>query len=145
MPIKGFNIGKEASIVVMHPDVGAISFGLLTSFTPKPITQQLSSIPITNGGKPVHRVVWQGWEGSLEIDRSDNVVDVLFQLLEDNFFAGKPETYVMITQTISNPDGSIDEYRYKNCVIKPAEQGTWKGDDKVTQRFDFVATNRERA
>ena len=145
MPIKGFNIGKEASVVIVHPDFGPITFGLLTSFSAKPMNTRLTSTPITNGGKSIHRVVPTGWEGSFEIDRSDGVVDAIFQLLEDNYYGGKSETYVLIAEVITNPDGSIDEYRFKNCVLVPSEHGTFKADEKVTQRFDFIATNRERA
>lgn len=145
MPIVGFNIGKEVSLDLIHPSVGVVNFGLLTSFNSRPLRNRLSSMPITNGGKSVFRNVFTGWEGSFEIDRSDSIVDALFQLLEDNFYAGNPETYFMITETIKNPDGSIDEYRFKNVVLEPEDAGTWKSEDKVAQKFGFVATQRQRA
>lgn len=145
MPITGFNIGKETSLDLVHPTVGVINFGLLTSFNSRPIRNRLTSTPITNGGKSVFRNVFTGWEGSFEVDRADSVVDTLFQLLEDNFYAGLQETYFMITETIRNPDGSVDEYRYKNVVLEPEDHGTWRSEDKIQQRFGFVATQRQRA
>lgn len=144
MPITGFSIGKDTSLVVMHPEFGAMGFALLTNFMAKPVTNRLTSVPITNGGKPTHRQIYQGYEGSFEVDRSDALVDTLFQNLEDNHYAGKPETYFMINQTITNPDGSVSEFRFLNCVLALEDSGSWKADEKVTQRFTFAASHREQ-
>lgn len=144
MPIQGFNIGKEAAIDFVHPAIGVLSFGLATSFETRPIRRRLQSIPITNNGEPVYREIFEGWEGTLEIDRTDSTMDALVQLLEDNYFSGRQETYLMITETITNPDGTIDAYRYKNVVLEPESQGRWSGEEKVSQRMGWVCSRRER-
>lgn len=144
MPIEGFNIGKEVSLDLVHAELGVISFGLVTSFQSKPRQQQLTSTPITNSGVPVHRTTFGGWEGSFEIDRANGVLDTLFQYLEDRYFAGNGESYFVLTETITNPDTSIEEYRYVGVVITYDDHGTWRAEDKVTQRFSFLASKRER-
>lgn len=142
MAVTGFNIGKDASIDLVHPDQGVIPIALMTSFNPRPLKTRLKSAPITNGGRNVYRVTYQGWEGTVELDRTDGVVDILTNLLETNYFAGLPETYFMITETVRNPDGSVDQFRYTNVVFEPEDMGTFRGEEKVSQRFMFVASQR---
>mgnify|MGYP003386510864 CR=1 FL=1 len=145
MPIvAGFNIGKEVSLDLVHPTLGIIPFGLLMNFTSRPMKNRLQSTPITNGGKSIFRIVYTGWEGAFEIDRSNGVPDALMALLEANFYGGQPETYFLITETISNPDSSIDEYRFRNAVIEPEDAGSWKAEEKVTIKLAFAASIREK-
>lgn len=144
MPVTGFNIGKEASLDLVHPRAGVIPIALLTSFNAKPMKTRLESKPITNGGRPVYRMTYQGWEGNFEYDRTDEVVDLVFQELETNYYSGLPETYFMITQTVRNPDGSIGDWRYVNCILEPNDPGTYKGEEKVTGSFGFVAQERTK-
>lgn len=145
MPISGFNIGKEVSLDLVHPTLGIVPIGLVTNFEARPMVSRLQSIPITNGGKSIHRMVYTGWEGTFEADRANGVLDALFQLLEDNFYGGQAETYFLLTETIRNPDSSIDEFRFVQVVLQPETHGSWQAEQKVTQRFTYVATNRERA
>lgn len=140
----GFNIGKEASLDLVHPKLGIIPFGLLTNFSSRPLKNRLQSTPITNGGRSQFRIVYFGWEGAFEIDRSDGIPDALIALLEENFYNGEPETYFMITETISNPDGSIDQYRFRGVVIEPEDAGNWKADEKVMIKLNFAATLRQK-
>jgi hypothetical protein len=142
--ISGFNIGKEVSLDLVHPTIGIIPLGLVTSFESRPLKSRLNSIPITNGGKAIYRNIYTGWEGTFDIDRSNGIVDALIQLLEDGYYGGQPETYFLLTETIRNPDTSVDEFRYKNVVLEPESHGTWKTEEKVTQKLAWVATLRER-
>ena len=142
--ISGFNIGKEVSLDLVHPTIGIIPLGLVTAFTARPLKSRLSSIPITDAGLAVYRNIFMGWEGSFDVDRSNSVMDALFQLLEDNYYGGQPETYFMLTETIRNPDTSVDEYRYINVVLEPEDHGNWRTEEKVTQRLSWVSARRER-
>lgn len=144
MALDTFNIGKDGSFDLVHPTLGIIPLGLLTRLDVRPLTTRLMSAPITNAGKRVYRVLYDGWEGTFEVDRTNGIIDALIQLLEDSYFAGAPETYFLITQTIRNPDASIDEFRYKSTVIQPESGGTWAGEEKVSERFSFVSSQRER-
>lgn len=145
MPVAGFNVGKETNLEVVHPTLGPIPLGLVQSFESRPVTQMLKSIPITNGGKSISRVVYTGWEGNFEMDRANGVLDTLFAVLEETYYGGGPETYFLLSEIIRNPDGTIEEYRYINVVVQPETHGQWKAEDKVTQRFNFAATLREKA
>lgn len=142
MGVSGFNIGKDLSLDLVHPTQGVIPIALITSFNARALKTRLTSKPITNGGRTVNRVTYQGWEGTCELDRTDGVIDILTNLLETNYFAGLPETYFMITETIRNPDGSVDQFRYTNVVFEPDDMGTFRGEEKVSQRFMFVASQR---
>ena len=142
MPVTGFNIGKEAALDLVHPLLGVIPIALLTSFNAKQMKARLESKPITNGGRAVYRMIYHGWEGTFELDRTDSIIDDLFTNLEANYYAGVPETYFIITQTITNPDGSTDTFRYINTILEPDDPGTWKGEEKVTQKFMFIASQR---
>lgn len=144
MPISGFNIGREIAVDIVHPSLGVLNFSLITSYNARPMRRRLESLPITNGGKAIYRETYHGWEGTFEIDRADSSFDALNQLLEDNYYGGLPELYAMITETITNPDGTIDTYRLKNVILEPEDHGTWRGEEKVTQRLGFVASYRER-
>ena len=138
-----FNIGKEQTVVLTHPNLGPMVFALLTGFESRPRTTSATSTPITNNGESVHRTIYQGWEGSFEMDRTDNLVDAVIDYLESRYYAGEQESYFLITQTIRNPDGTVSDYRYRNVVLTPDTPGTWRGDEKVSQRITFMASRRE--
>lgn len=144
MGVSSFNIGKDASLDLVHPKYGIIGLGLVTSFESNPMTTRLESKPITGGGLNYFRNVFGGWEGSFDIDRSNDIVDALVDILESNYYAGNPETYFQLTQTINNPDGGIVEYMFKNLVVIPQSAGTWAGEAKVTEKLSWVCSRRER-
>lgn len=138
----GFNIGKDVTLDLIHPNQGPIPFGLITSFTSKTIGTRLESRPITNNGKAIYRRIYHGWEGTFELDRENGLLDLLVAALEEGYYAGDPETYFMITETINNPDKTQEQFRYVGVVLEPDDQGTYQGETKVSQRFSWVCTER---
>jgi hypothetical protein len=50
---------------------------------------------------------------------------------------------VAITETITEVDGSISQWRYEGVMFAMPEHGNWKGDAKVSQRLEWCASFRK--
>lgn len=142
MPNDQFNIGKDIVLSIVGPTGPLSTLGLLVEFEPRPRTTTLQSLPINRNGIPVHRNTYQGWEGTFIYDRQNGNLDILQNILESGFYAGVPDVFFQITEIVNNPDGSVDNYAYTDCILALETGGRWTQNDKVQQRFRFECSQR---
>lgn len=137
-----FNIGTNlASISVIDNDTGqAIDIGLVTEFTADEQVQEVTSRPITNRGYNQTVQEFNGWTGSMMIDRRNGALTDLMALMEQNYHDGQPQKYFTIVCTIQNTnfDGSTDTYQFNYCTLR-TNFGTWRKDQAVQQKVTFTA------
>ncbi|CAB3784327.1 hypothetical protein [Pararobbsia alpina] len=141
MGINSFNVGRDgAQVTVFDSSVGQVTINGITSFESKPGMVKLKSVDIN--GRIKHRPVPDGHSGTFEIDRQDASFDAYFADAEASYYAQLPPTAVIITQTINELDGSVSQFQFLDVALYPEDSGTYKGQDKVTQRFTFDAGTR---
>ena len=139
MPIGNFTVGRDISLSIVTSS-GPLQLNLITAFRSK---QEIIEIKV-KGLDGVTRFVRfvDGWTGSFQIERRDPTVDSYFSQLEANYFAGQSERPVSITETVTEIDGSVSQFRYKEVYLKLDDAGEYKGDSTVKQSISFVARER---
>lgn len=137
-----FNVGHDATIDIVDGATGAVitSFPPTTMFDFSPNTVQLTSKPVND--KPLYREVPDGWKGTIEYDRYDSSIDDYFVKLESDYWAGVSYFANTITQTVTERDGSISQYKFTGVALKLDNAGSWKAADKVGQRLSWVSRDR---
>lgn len=137
MPQNGLSVGKDQVLDVVTPS-GPLRLGLLTNFTKQQDTteQRIKG----KDGISRHLRFFDGWSGTFEIERQDSLVENYFVQLEANYYAGLSEGPVTITETITEPDGSLSQYRYVGVVLKLSNAGGWSGDATVKQSLSWMAS-----
>lgn len=139
MPLNGFSVGRDVSLDIITPS-GPIRFNLITKFAAK---MDITDKKIKGlDGITRHTRFPDGWTGSFEIERMDSTADDYFAQIEDNYYQGLNEQPATITETISEPNGSITQYRYMNVLLKYEDAGDWAGDSTVKQKISFVSARR---
>ena len=141
MPLNTFSTGRDVTLTVVTPS-GPISFNLITGFHSSPVTGQVKVKGID--GITRHALFPDGWTGGFDIERSDSTVDDYFAQLEDNYYQGQNIGSSTITETITEPNGAVTQYRYLQVLLQLDDAGSWMGDQTVKQKISFMASRRKK-
>ncbi|MDE4918550.1 hypothetical protein ACUXAV_000649 [Cupriavidus metallidurans] len=142
MSIGPFNTGRDVVLDVTLPTGPLRLPSTTTGWEAKPKYKQIESIAIN--GENNHANIPIGWTGTIELDRTDNVVSDAFATIEANYYAGINIGYATITETISESNGSVTQYRYTKVSLRLEENGKFVGDDRVQVKIGFDASRRIR-
>ena len=140
MPINSFNVGKDVRLDIVDPIQGVVSFTLITGFGAKQLTKEQRINGLDGTVRPL--ILPNGWDGSFEIERSDSLVDDYFAAIEAAYYNGQTVQSATITETITESNGSVSQYRYTGVMLKFDGAGEWKGDNSVKLKVGFVAGRR---
>lgn len=141
MPLNTFSTGRDVTLTLVTPS-GPINFNLITGFHSSPVTGQVKVKGID--GITRHALFPDGWTGGFDVERSDSTVDDYFAQLEDNYYAGQNIGGSTITETITEPNGSVTQYRYLQVLLQLDDAGAWMGDQTVKQKISFMAARRKK-
>lgn len=140
MAIGPFNTGRDVVLDVQTP-TGALRLPTTTTdWEAKPKYKTIESVALN--GENNHANVPIGWTGSIGLDRTDNVVGDYFTQLEAIYYSGVNIGYATITETITESNGSVTQYRYTKVALRLEEGGKFVGDDRVQVRIGFEASRR---
>lgn len=135
----GYTIGLDVAIDILGP-YGAIRIDKITAFDSKPKT---SSTAVTAlNGETDELLFLKGWQGTIDLERTDSTVDDWWAQFESDFYNGKSTSPATITETISEPDGSTTTWRYQRVVLTLADAGKKQGDKTVPMQMTFTAARR---
>lgn len=139
MPVQGFSIGRDVAIDINMPQ-GPVRFSNVTDFSAQPIYTGIES----KGIDGINRFgeIPSGYNISVTIDRANANLDKAFAYLEALYYAGQNVPASSVTETITEPDGSVTQWRYSGIAFKFDDHGSWQGDAKVTQKFSGKASLR---
>ena len=141
MPVNQFSIGRDITLDIVASD-GPKRFGLITGWSAK---QETTDIRVKGlDGNVRHMYLPDGWSGSLEFERQDAELEKFFASLEDAYYQGENLGTMTLTETISEPNGTVSQYRYEGCQMKLDDAGDWKGDASIKQRVSWMAARRKR-
>lgn len=139
MPINGFTVGRDVSLVV-HDSEGPHRFSLITNFTSKPVTSDVKVKGLD--GLTRHVVFHDGWQGQLDIERQDGELDDFWAKIENDYHEGVDRLPATISETITEPGGGTSQFRYTEVLFKLEDAGEKKGDATVKQKLSWLAQRR---
>ncbi|MBV9528245.1 hypothetical protein, partial [Sphingomonas sp.] len=126
MPMQGYSVGRDVTLVVTLPDGTSLHLGKVTGFNPKQdVTDQ--KIKRLDGFTDNLRF-FDGWSGTFKMERDGPALDQYFAALESNFYAGGDEQPAILTQTILEPNGSVTQWRFERVLLRYDDSGDWAGD-----------------
>jgi hypothetical protein len=134
-----FNVGKDVTLDITGPN-GPLRFNIVTAFESKPNYKSLDSKGLD--GVDRYDDLPAGWSGSFTLDRSDSTVDDFFAQKEANFYSGLSANLVNITETISEINGSVNQYRYTGVALTLQDAGSKSADNKIVMKIGFRANRR---
>jgi hypothetical protein len=136
-----FNVGKDYQLSISTPS-GPLVLPITTeSFSSKPVWGNIKAVTID--GVSREEPIPAGHEGTFNLDRSGSGIENFFAQAEANYYNGSNNAYTArILETISNPDGSLTQYRYDGCRIWLTEAGEASGDKQVKQVISWFASKK---
>ncbi len=141
MPQNGYSVGRDITLNVMTSN-GPLTINKITGFSTK---QEVSKSKVKRlDGVTDSLRFFDGWSGSFDVERQDAIIEDYFVQLEANYFAGVNEQPATIMETISNPDGSVSQYRYERVIMTLDNAGDWKGDSSVKIKVSFEAARKKQ-
>jgi len=141
MPQNGFSVGRDYSLDIITQN-GPLSFGLIISFSSKQDSTEKKIKGLDGITRPVR--FFDGWSGNIEVTRQDDTLDAYFAQLEEDYYNGLTEQGCTITETITEVDGSVSQYRYLGVLLKYDSAGNKSGDDTISQALSFMASRRKK-
>ena len=139
MPLNNFSVGHDLQLTVVTGS-GPLVLNLVTEFQSKQDVTKVKSKGMDGITRNVNFP--DGWSGSIMLDRRNSTIDDYFAQLEADYFNGIQHSSVNLTQTITEVNGSVSQYRYTKVVFDFEDAGSWAGDKLVKQKLGFVAEKR---
>ncbi|MGJ7529853.1 hypothetical protein [Variovorax sp. GB1P17] len=141
MPMNNQSVGRDVSLdFYTSKGILPIAAAAITSFASQPATTQTASKGLD--GITRYGVFPDGWSGVLDIDRLNGNLDTYWAQIEADFYNGVNILPGTITETISEPDGSISQYRYTGVMFDFKDAGTKVANQLVKQKLNFMAARR---
>lgn len=139
MPANGFSVGRDISLTI-YTSAGVIGTAALTNFESQQMTSEIKQVLLTGALLPAY--LPEGWQGTAEFTRMDDTLDDYFAGAEASYYAGDALASAQITETITNPDGSVSQFAYQNVALKLDSPGSWAGNKEVKQKISWMAARR---
>jgi hypothetical protein len=137
--VNQFNIGRDYTLTI-NSLTGPLNFNIFVQFDVKP---QYADVKVAGiDGITRSRHLPNGHTGSLMYDRADSNVTDYFAAQEANFFAGFPPDQIVITETVTEANGSLTQYQYTQVDLWLEDAGTIQGLNKIEQKMSFYAARK---
>lgn len=141
MPVNEFSVGRDIVLDIVAPD-GPKRFDLVVGWNAKQETNDLRVKGLD--GHVRHMYLPDGWSGTMEFERKNSELDKFFANLEDSYYQGENLGTMSITETVSEPDGTVSQFRYEGCQMKLDDSGDWRGDQSIRLRVSWMAARRKK-
>ncbi|PRP68701.1 hypothetical protein BUE93_20770 [Chromobacterium amazonense] len=137
----GANTTGDTTFIDVDTPYGPLRFKV-ASFHPKPKYDSISVTPLNSEHE--EWIAPRGWEGDLEIIRTDATADNFFAQWEADFYAGSPSMTqpTTITETIKETDGSTSTFKYTGVALKLTDPGKRENGKPITMQISFTAKRR---
>lgn len=139
MPQNGYSIGRDITLNIVTGD-GPLRVTGITAFRSKQETTETKIRRLD--GTIDHVRFYDGWTGSFTVERRGPILDRYFNKLEADNYAGITEAEVTITETVTEQNGAVSQYRYRKVLLKFDDAGEWRGDSNVKQNLAFLSSRR---
>ena len=140
MSVQGYSTGRDNSLVLILPNGATLPLGKVISWNAKQETtdQKIKGMD----GRTDHLRFYDGWSFSFKLERRSAVIDQYFAASEASFYAGEEDASATLQQTITEPNGTVSQYRFERVLLKYDDAGDWAGDKSVSQSVSGMAARR---
>jgi hypothetical protein len=133
-----FNTGRDCTIVLVGP-FGRVDIQNVTGFQ---ATQVTTTIKVDRlDGVQMNAELPKGWSGSLDVDRGNNAVDLLFAQAEASWMDAGQYANSTMFQYVAELGGIFTVFAYDNVCLK-LDSGAWHPDAAVKMKVSFMANRR---
>jgi hypothetical protein len=140
MPMNAYTVGRDLALDIVSAKKGVVRFPIRTGFSQK---QETNDIKIKRAdGQTDMLYTPDGWTGTFDFERASSDLDDYFAQMEADYYNGKTNDVLSITQTIVEPNGATTQYRFIGVSLKYSDGGSWVGDSSVKQKVDWFASKR---
>lgn len=140
MPINGISVGKDVTLTINDSTGALIILTRIKNFSSKQKTNNRETAALDGVNRHVN--IPMGWEGTFEFERTGPQLDNYIAAQEDLYYAGKNVPTALITETITEADGSVTQWQYVGCVFTYESAGDWKAEEYITQKLAFSSQDR---
>lgn len=141
MPNQGYTIGRDVAIDIIGPN-GPLRFKVRTGFSSRPVYDKVKVKRAD--GITDHLNNPDGWEGDFDFERQGDEIDAYFAQLEEDWHQGRDTLPVQITETITEKNGAVSQYRYLNVALTYDNAGEKSGTGTVKQKIGWNASRRKK-
>ena len=141
MPVSGFTVGRDLALVI-NTASGTLRLSLMTNFDAKPTV--VDGKVLGMDGVVRHIIHHQGHTGSITIERQDSTLDDFWCQQEEDYYTGFNNAEGYISETITEANGTVSQYRYTGVVLKLTDSGKYSGDKTVQQSLEFMASRKKK-
>lgn len=142
MPVNGVNVGRDVTVVLVDSSSTTMDFSIRTGFTKTPNTTEITSISADGIVRTLYLPA--GWTGTLDYDRADSAIDDFFADMESDYYSGESLESATITETITEVDGSVSQYKYTGVIFKLNNAGDSTGEGKISMQVGWAAQRRKK-
>lgn len=150
--ITGMTVGQDLRLVLFTPvGLGGVAagggftsdaLGRLVGMSASPVIQEVSAVPVDNGGNRIVRNIYTGWNGDLDFVRYNGNASLLMASIMSIFNNLGNESYFNIEAVVYNViSQTTDTYTILNCVLSQVNIGHFGETARVEQRLHFEGQN----
>ncbi len=139
-PIQALNTGVNFTATFVDNFGTSITpdqLGHLISVTASSKAVMLESKPITNRGRNIYVRIPGSYTVDFEFDRYTGAFLALIAALDQDFYQGNPQRYWDVYVTVTNPDGTTDQFQFKRGVPHTESEGPWQKDALVRMKLSM--------
>lgn len=137
-----FTIGPNNSVAVFSGGL-EVDLGLITTISYKSMKRNERRQVKLMSGYTFDLVFDNGYEGEIQIQRTNNVLDTYWASLENSVRGGLPYPSFNIIQTIRETDGvTTTRFTFQGAIISYDDAGTFVNEEGVVQRLTFTSPVR---
>jgi hypothetical protein len=142
MSLGNFNVGRDASAVVIAPNGTRIDLSGMVDYSWKPLYKDASSDPLN--APPMKRFLPAGHTLDISIDRNGPGNDALFAQIEDGWWnVGSADPGTSNNGTvylyINELNGGQTVHQFSGVAMKLSSGGDFKTDTAVKQKIECFA------
>ena len=139
MPVNDYSVGRDVTVNINTP-TGSLRLSTITGFQSMPNVEKGEVKGLDGKRRPL--VFPNGWNGKFDVARQDDTLDAYWAQVEANYYAGQDIGKGTVTETITEANGAVSQYKYLGCIFILEQAGDWKGNSDVPQVLSFEAQQR---
>ena len=141
--INGYNVGTDIQLTIADAfgDVfPAEVLGHVMDFSSRSEDTLLKVTPISNGGIPIYQTIWAGHSGRMRFARVNGALQSMVVSMMDGYHRLGLIPQWIVTASILNRDGTIDEYAWSGLQWTKPSHGDYRHEKEVDMEIDFSAS-----